>query len=122
MKQLFSFKGRMGRSKFALTFLSAFLLLVLTYVLEGLLLPITEPSSEHTAATLSLELFVTGILVVLIWCSVWILSASWAKRLHDIGVSGWYQLILLVPFLNYLMMVVLFLPGTSAGNKYGEKS
>ena len=112
----------MGRSKFALTFLSAFLLSVLTYVLEGLLLPITEPSSEHTVATMSLELFVTGILVVLIWCSVWILSASWAKRLHDIGVSGWYQLILLVPFLNYLMMVVLFLPGTSAANKYGERS
>ena len=122
MKQLFSFKGRMGRSKFALTFLSCLLLSGLTYVLERLLLPITEPSSEHTAAMMSLDLFVTGILVVLIWCSVWILLASWAKRLHDIGVSGWYQLILLVPFLNYLMMVVFFFPGTIAGNKYGEKS
>ena len=122
MKPLFSFKGRMGRSKFALTFLSAFLLLGLTYVLAGLLNRTTEHPSENTAAAMSIKLFVDGILVVLIWCSVWILSASWAKRLHYIWVSGWYQLILLVPFLNYLMMVVLLLPGTSAGNKYGEKS
>ena len=121
MKQFFSYKGRMGRAKFAQTFLSALSLAVLAVFLCELLLRITESSSENTAGAMSLKVFVYGIQALLIWGLVWVLSASWAKRLHDIGVPGWYQLILLVPFVNYLMIVVFFIPGTNAGNKYGER-
>ena len=112
----------MGRAKFVQTFLSALFLTVLAVFLGELLLRITESSSENTAGAMSLKVFVYGIQALLIWGSVWILSASWAKRLHDIGVTGWYQLILFVPFFKYLMLVVFFLPGTSAANKYGERS
>ena len=122
MKQFFSYKGRMGRAKFAMIYLAAFVLMVLAVFLGDLLLRITESSSENTAGAMSLKVFVYGICALLIWFPVWILSASWAKRLHDIGVTGWYQLILLVPVFNYLMLVVFFLPGTSAANKYGERS
>lgn len=111
----------MGRAKFAQTFLSALSLAVLAVFLCELLLRITESSSENTAGAMSLKVFVYGIQALLIWGLVWVLSASWAKRLHDIGVPGWYQLILLVPFVNYLMIVVFFIPGTNAGNKYGER-
>lgn len=122
MKQLFSYKGRMGRAKFAMTFIAGFALAALAILLGDLLQRTTEPSPENTAAAMSLKVFVYGTQALLIWCPVWILSSSWAKRLHDIGVTGWYQLILLVPGLKYLMLVVFFLPGTPAGNKYGERS
>jgi len=95
---------------------------MLTVFLGDLLLRLMQSSSEEPVVSLYLKVFVYGIQVLLIWCPVWILSASWAKRLHDIGVTGWYQLILLVPVLKYLMLVVFFLPGTIAGNKYGERS
>ena len=112
----------MGRAKFAMIYLAAFVLMVLAVFLGDLLLRITESSSENTAGAMSLKVFVYGICALLICFPVWILSASWVKRLHDIGVTGWYQLILLVPVFNYLMLVVFFLPGTSAANKYGERS
>ena len=112
----------MGRAKFAMIFLAAFVLMMLAVFLGDLLLRITESSSENTTGAMSLKVFVYGICALLIWCPVWILSASWAKRLHDIGVTGWYQLILLVPLVKYLMMMVFFLPGTEGANKYGEKA
>ena len=121
MKQLFSYKGRMGRAKFAVTFIVGLVLAILSVLLGDLLLRATVSSSENTVDAMYLKVFVYAIQALLIWCPVWILSASWAKRLHDIGVTGWYQLILLVPVFNYLMLVVFFLPGTSAANKYGEK-
>lgn len=112
----------MGRAKFATIFIAGFALAALAIFLGDLLQRATESSSENSAGAMSLKVFVYGIQALLIWCPVWILSASWAKRLHDIGVTGWYQLILLVPVFNYLMLVVFFLPGTSAANKYGERS
>lgn len=42
------------------------------------------------------------------------------KRCHDLNRSGWFTLLLLVPFLNVWPFVELgFLPGTAAPNKYG---
>lgn len=112
----------MGRAKFATTFIAGFALAALAIFLGDLLQRATESSSEITADAMYLKVFVYGIQALLIWCPVWILTASWAKRLHDIGVTGWYQLILLVPFVKYLMLTVFFLPGTEGANKYGEKA
>ena len=66
--------------------------------------------------------FMYGIEAIFLLAFSWVLSAAWAKRLHDIGVTGWYQLILLVPFVKYIMLMVFFLPGTEGANKYGEKA
>ena len=112
----------MGRAKFATIFIAGIALVALANFLDDLLQRATESSSEIAAGAMYLKVFVYGIQALLFWFPVWILSASWAKRLHDIGVTGWYQLILLVPVFNYLMLVVFFLPGTSAANKYGERS
>ena len=120
MKQFFSYKGRMGRAKFAMTFIVGLVLAILSVLLGDLLLRATVSSSENTVDAMYLKVFVYAIQALLIWCPVWILSASWAKRLHDIGVTGWYQLILLVPFVKYLMLMVFFLPGTEGANIVGE--
>ncbi len=44
------------------------------------------------------------------------------KRFHDIGKSGWYCLIALVPLLGWLVLLVPlgFVKGTVGPNKYGE--
>jgi uncharacterized membrane protein YhaH (DUF805 family) len=43
-----------------------------------------------------------------------------ARRLHDIGRSGWWQLIVLVPFAGVIVLIVFFvLDGERGANAYG---
>ncbi len=43
-----------------------------------------------------------------------------ARRLHDIGRSGWWQLIGAIPFVGLIVMIIWFAtPGTPGPNRYG---
>ena len=42
------------------------------------------------------------------------------RRLHDLNASGWCQLILLIPFGQFLLIGLLFFKGTDGTNKYGD--
>jgi uncharacterized membrane protein YhaH (DUF805 family) len=53
---------------------------------------------------------------VLIIPMIWFLWAQGAKRCHDIGRSGWWQLI---PFYFF---VLLFQDGDSGENEYGDNA
>lgn len=53
---------------------------------------------------------------------IWVLYATYIKRLHDLGKSGWYALVVLIPLINLLFILYLgFVPGNTGVNKYGEK-
>ena len=42
------------------------------------------------------------------------------RRLHDLGLSGWWALAVLVPFLGSLLIIPVFLiPGTREPNRFG---
>jgi uncharacterized membrane protein YhaH (DUF805 family) len=45
--------------------------------------------------------------------------AAGARRLHDIGRSGWWQLIGLIPLVNLLLLYWCVLPGAESANDYG---
>lgn len=43
------------------------------------------------------------------------------RRLHDVGKSGWFYLIVLIPLIGAIWIIVLFLTeGTPGPNEYGE--
>jgi len=43
-----------------------------------------------------------------------------ARRLHDTGLSGWLQLINLIPFIGFIIMAVLYSrKGDLADNEFG---
>ncbi|HIM94620.1 MAG TPA: DUF805 domain-containing protein [Campylobacterales bacterium] len=43
------------------------------------------------------------------------------RRLHDIGKSGWWYLIVLIPFIGILVLLAFFVMGSQEGdNYYGE--
>jgi len=43
-----------------------------------------------------------------------------ARRLHDIGKSGWWQLIALIPVVGWIILIVFFCTEGEAGeNQYG---
>ncbi len=46
--------------------------------------------------------------------------AAAARRLHDTGKSGWWQLIMLIPFLGALVLVAFLIKDSVPGsNRYG---
>jgi uncharacterized membrane protein YhaH (DUF805 family) len=42
------------------------------------------------------------------------------RRLHDVNMSGWFSLLLIVPVVNLFLLVILFRKGEKTANKYGD--
>lgn len=94
-KNPFSFDGRIRRLEYGLSYLIYFSVL--------LLFDFTMGNGEIDSV----------IEMVIIIPLLWLLLAQGAKRCHDMGNSGWYQLI---PFYGLWM---LFADGESGNNQYG---
>ena len=63
---------------------------------------------------------VVGILVYLPIIAVSLVYTK--RRLNDLDFSGWFGLLMLVPFLNILFgLYLLFAPGSSGNNRFGAK-
>ncbi len=46
--------------------------------------------------------------------------ATGSRRLHDTGKSGWWQLILLIPLIGWIILIILLVADSEDGsNKYG---
>ena len=97
-RKIFSFKGRIRRTEYGLTYLAYWLWNLPINVM-------TESEISEAYAVIYLLLFVP---------TVWILIAQGTKRCHDRGNSGWFQII---PF-YFLWMV--FAEGDSGDNEYGK--
>ncbi|NJQ03271.1 DUF805 domain-containing protein [Streptomyces zingiberis] len=96
------FTGRAHRKEFWMFWLVSFAVGVLLYVLER---------------ALSIDPVLTGLYLAVVFVPS--LSAS-ARRLHDTGRSGWWQLINLVPLVGGIILTVLLaLRGTEGENAYG---
>jgi uncharacterized membrane protein YhaH (DUF805 family) len=45
-----------------------------------------------------------------------------ARRLHDIGKSGWWQLLAFIPLIGWLVLLYWYVQPTHAGsNPYGDE-
>jgi len=45
-----------------------------------------------------------------------------ARRLHDIGKSGWWQLLGLIPILGAIILIIFFVQKPQSGdNQYGPE-
>lgn len=102
-KSLFSFSGRNRRSKYWLTSFCASIPL-LPANLSG------DNMSEGVA-----------IFTLLVFLPImWILWANIAKRCHDLGKSGFFGLLLLIPLVNFIFGIYLaFFKGDENDNEYG---
>lgn len=98
IKYYFSFVGRIGRGEYIVSYIVTN---AVVYLLEWL---IRDDS----------PIILTLLALALCFLSFWILWAQGAKRCHDLGNSGWFQLIPLY----FLWM--FFAPGEEKANKYGK--
>jgi uncharacterized membrane protein YhaH (DUF805 family) len=102
------FIGRINRRNFLIGTLITYLIILLTAWMFG---------SQNTN-----DLFSVVGLVLLITESLFYISL-FVRRIHDIGWSIWFFLLLfIIPFVNLYAILALYLKGGEAkNNKYGTK-
>jgi uncharacterized membrane protein YhaH (DUF805 family) len=82
-------------------------------ILQNGTVPDTPPA--ESVGLITFGLLVPPILLVVAYMGICMII----KRLHDLGLSGWWSLLLLLPLIGLLfLMYVFFWPG-KAGNRFG---
>lgn len=97
-KRLFSFNGRIRRTEYGLSYI--------VYIIWYALMRINN-STQDPDLLFSLILLAAAIPVY------WLVLAQGAKRCHDVGRNGWWQLIPFYP------LYLIFGEGVQGSNEYG---
>lgn len=101
-KAPFSFNGRIRRMEYGLTLIILWAVTVFCNVLIFFAL------NENVGAAIG------AIILILLYVPMcWVSLSQGAKRCHDVGKNGWYQLI---PFYFFIL---LFQDGQPGENQYG---
>ena len=107
-KNYSNFKGRATRSEFWYFYLFFYLIIFLLTFISGII-------KEGEV------MFVIGVIFVL--GSLIPFAAVTARRLHDVGRSGWWQVLAAIPYVNIIGVIALIVWWCSEGekkkNKYG---
>ncbi len=102
-KNPFSFEGRIRRTEYGVSFIIFVVArVIITFIAAAML---SNSYDESGAVVLS---FIFSVPLL------WFLWAQGAKRCHDVGNSGWWQLI---PF---YALWLLFQDGQAGSNEYGD--
>lgn len=99
----FSFDGRIRRSEYGLSFI---IYIIVATIVNLPLTSMRSSGGEPGAAA--------GLVLILFIPLLWFMWAQGAKRCHDLGNSGWWQLI---PFYVFWL---IFAEGESGVNQYGD--
>lgn len=118
----FDFHGRASRSEYWYSVLGGFLFSILYSFLCVLAMVLMFQNSHDVnhATGVFICLFMPLLLFVLYSIIPGIALA--VRRLHDIGLSGWFYLISLVPYGGGLFLFICALIPSAAPNKWGYRS
>lgn len=106
----FSFKGRIRRLEYGLSFIIYFVFIVISQIVSD---DIIYKYAYGGVSSAEYQGYLTILLIISI-PFYWFFIAQNCKRCHDVGHSGWSQLI---PF---YVFALLFERGTIGDNKYGK--
>lgn len=111
LKRYTQFSGRASRSEFWWFQLFIVIVSIPLYVLGF----IAGYTGSQTLALAS-----TGLSAVMWLALIVPLIAVTVRRLHDTDRSGWWYLLMLVPFAGLVVLVFMLLPGTAGDNRFGS--
>jgi len=106
-KKPFSFGGRIRRTEYGLSIVFYFVVFFVLLIVLDRITSVFDDSLSFMPLVMPLVLLICYVPMV------WFLWAQGAKRCHDVGQSGWYQLI---PF---YVLYLLFAEGNPGANEYG---
>jgi len=109
------FDGRASRSEFWYFALFYFIMDVIAAIIDAFVLnPIMGTTPDQAAQGGILQMiFALGLLIPSIALGI--------RRLHDIGKSGWWYLLVLIPIIGWLALLYFYILDSQPGsNQYGE--
>jgi uncharacterized membrane protein YhaH (DUF805 family) len=116
---LFGFSGRIGRGQWWLAQLA---ILVVIIVFVGIIAAVAQPSASDGLgnAGMGVVLLIGAAVVLMVWINI----ACTVKRFHDRDKSGYWFLIVFVPYIGSIWQIVEcgFLAGSAGINNYGPPS
>ena len=102
-----TFTGRASRSEFWWWILAVFLTLIVFGIVDAILFGTGPEAGQPISALVSLGLLLPNI-------------AVGARRMHDIGKSGWWLLIGLIPVIGFFVLLYFYVqPSEPETNQYG---
>lgn len=102
LKNYANFNDRSSKGEFWWWFLAYIIIYVVAAVVGGVI----------GAANVLAGLVAIGLLIPNIAVSV--------RRFHDIGKSGWWALIFIIPLVGLIAMIYFFIKDSDGPNQYGE--
>lgn len=101
-----TFSGRASRSEYWWFYLFTVLMSWGATIVAGAMFSFGEPMVDIFPGIVSLVFFVPTI-------------AAGSRRLHDIGKSGWWQLLIFLPIIGWILIIIWLATNTkSEGDKY----
>lgn len=116
LERYFNFKGRTSRRAFLGYCLIQ--MLISTAIIAIVYLVIVKMNSIEAILYGSGILFSSALLTNFIFLIPNV--ATTVRRLHDIGKSGWWYLLIGIPFINLYVVYLLLLSGNKGENMYGS--
>lgn len=117
---LFSYRGRIPRRVFwAANVTTLFVMYPVLFVLHVIENRIDTSEESSLQALLALMLLLAYL--VFLVAAVWIEFAILAKRCHDLGLSGLWSLVTLIPLFGAIWALIALgcMKGTAGPNRYG---
>lgn len=112
----FQFSGRIGRLQYFGFGVIWGLIFSFVAIAMGIGLENSTTSSSPVSAGSALATLLFTVVYAVATLSYGV------RRLHDFDKSGWWYLLMFVPFANVIMAFVLLLaPGTQGANRYGAR-
>jgi uncharacterized membrane protein YhaH (DUF805 family) len=112
LKFLLSFEGRIGRAWY-------WLIGILQLAIASVLMVAAANFSLMGAAAKVVSFSAIGAVIVM-YSAMWL--ANHAKRWHNLGRSGWWTLIVLVPMVGPIILLIMcgLVRGDVGANAYGR--
>jgi uncharacterized membrane protein YhaH (DUF805 family) len=118
LKQYADFRGRARRKEYWMFTLFCLIFGVVAAIIDNVL-GVTFTMDAGYYGDMSL-----GYGWIYLLFGLFILLPSWAvlfRRLHDVGKSGWWWLIMLIPLVGAIWMLVLLCTDSKEDNQYGSR-
>jgi uncharacterized membrane protein YhaH (DUF805 family) len=112
LKFLFSFEGRIGRAWY-------WVIQILQFAIASVLMVAAANFSLMGAAAKVVSFPAIGVVIVMYGAMS---LANHTRRWHDLGRSGWWTLIVLVPMVGPVILFIMcgFVRGDVGANAYGR--
>lgn len=105
LKKYADFNGRATRTEFWMFFL--------IYIIIYIVLTLIDSSVVVGLIGLPILSLAFGLALLIPSLSIG------ARRLHDIGRSGWWQLIMLIPLIGFIVLIVFWVMDSKEDNQFG---